>query len=83
MLTDCCSCYKCVCVCYAQLGGFEATAAVRQWEHQHQPDQRIPIVAMTAHALAGFREQCIAAGISLFFADDDVFWLSLLAMFSF
>ncbi len=43
------------------MNGFEATAAIR-----NLPDRRgrMPIVAMTAHALAGDREQCLAAGMN-------------------
>lgn len=43
------------------MGGFEATAAIRQQEKQR--GEHIPIIAMTAHAMAGDRERCIAAGM--------------------
>jgi CheY-like chemotaxis protein len=42
------------------MGGFEATAAIR--EHQHDVSHT-PIVALTAHAMQGDRERCLAAGM--------------------
>jgi CheY-like chemotaxis protein len=44
-----------------EMGGFEATAAIRQWEQEHGGYTRI--VAMTAHAMTGDRDKCIAAGM--------------------
>ncbi len=40
------------------LDGFEATRAIRTWE-QNQNEERTPIIALTAHALQGYREKCI------------------------
>lgn len=43
-----------------EMDGFEATKKIRQ---AHQKWSQIPIIAMTAHAMAGDRERCIAAGM--------------------
>jgi PAS domain S-box-containing protein len=43
------------------MGGFEATAAVREMEKS--TGKHIPIVALTAHAIKGDRERCLAAGM--------------------
>ena len=43
------------------MGGFEATAKIRQWEKESTPGQRTPIIALTAHAMLGDREKCIQA----------------------
>ena len=42
------------------LGGLEAT---RRYRQQEAPGQHLPIIAMTANALQGDREQCLAAGM--------------------
>jgi CheY-like chemotaxis protein/HPt (histidine-containing phosphotransfer) domain-containing protein len=44
-----------------ELDGLEATAAIRA--HEKQAGGHIPILAMTAHAMKGDREECLAAGM--------------------
>jgi CheY-like chemotaxis protein len=41
------------------MGGFEATAHIRKREFIENPNRRTPIIAMTANAMEGDREQCI------------------------
>ena len=44
------------------MDGFEATRCIRESEAAHgRPGT--PIVALTAHAIAGYREQCLDAGM--------------------
>lgn len=44
-----------------EMDGFEATAAIRKGEMKS--GKHIPIVAMTAHAMAGDRERCLEGGM--------------------
>jgi CheY-like chemotaxis protein/HPt (histidine-containing phosphotransfer) domain-containing protein len=43
------------------LDGLQATVAIRR--HEVNSTRRVPIVAMTAHAMAGDRDKCLAAGM--------------------
>jgi PAS domain S-box-containing protein len=43
------------------MDGFEATRQIRLWEKGN--GRHIPIIAMTAHAMAGDRDRCLASGM--------------------
>jgi len=46
-----------------EMDGFEATQRIRELENLHDR-KPTPIIALTAHALQGDRERCIAAGMT-------------------
>ena len=46
-----------------EVDGYEATRQIRLWELAQKSARRLPIAALTAHAMAGDREKCEAAGM--------------------
>lgn len=44
------------------MDGLTATETIRAWESAHQ-QRRTPIIALTAHMVAGDRERCLAVGM--------------------
>jgi two-component system sensor histidine kinase/response regulator len=47
-----------------EMDGFTTTAAIR--EREKSSGGHIPIVALTAHAMKGYRERCLEAGMDAY-----------------
>ena len=45
------------------IDGFEASKAIRQWQKEEEKKQ-IPIIALTAHAMEGYRDTCLQHGMN-------------------
>lgn len=48
------------------MGGLESTTLIRDHEDKENRS-RTPIIALTAHAMIGDKERCLAAGVGHFF----------------
>jgi CheY-like chemotaxis protein len=49
-----------------EMDGFEATNSIRQIEQESGLTSHTPIVALTAHAVLGYEDRCLAAGMNDF-----------------
>jgi CheY-like chemotaxis protein len=46
-----------------EIDGFDATREIRKFENKSHKKHSVPVIAMTAYAARGDRENCIASGM--------------------
>lgn len=46
-----------------EMDGYETTGIIRKWEQQNRTHPHLPIIALTANAMAGDRERCLSSGM--------------------
>jgi PAS domain S-box-containing protein len=66
-----------------RMNGYDATERIRALELAQDGDQHIPIIAMTAHAMKGAREECLRHGMDSYLTkpiDTEALWLELDAL---
>ena len=49
-----------------ELDGFETTRAIRAWEKTRPGSPHMPVIALTANAMAGVEQRCLDAGMDLY-----------------